>query len=250
MGDQPIINQLLNGVVFVPASGSPVLVRANFTSAKLYGVENEVEARLTSDVKFQGNFTYIRAEDKATGQPPNIEGGTPPPTGFLSWRYAPLGKRFWVEAYSNLAARQDRLSTLDLSDRRTGAARSRSQIQNFFRRGACVRGLTTPGANGQCGSAGGILSATGETLAQVQDRILPLGAVINGVRVANNDTAVPLFNYLPAYALFNLRGGVRISENQQIFLALENIFDAFYRHPSWGIDGAGRSFKVQYRLRF
>ncbi|HEX8637301.1 MAG TPA: TonB-dependent receptor, partial [Pyrinomonadaceae bacterium] len=250
LGDQPIVNQLSNGVVFVPASASPVLVRTNFTSAKIYGIEYELETRITSELKFQGNFTYIRAADKTTDLPPNIEGGTPPPTGFLSLRYAPLGKRFWVEAYSNLAAGQDRLSTLDLSDRRTGAPRSRTQIQNFFRRGACVHGLTTPGANGQCGSAGGILLATGETLSQVQDRLLPLGAVINGVRVASNDTAVPLFTYLPSYALFNLRASVRINENQQIFLAFENIFDAFHRNPSWGIDGAGRSLKLQYRLRF
>ncbi|MFN2393171.1 MAG: TonB-dependent receptor domain-containing protein [Pyrinomonadaceae bacterium] len=250
LGDQPIVNQLANGVVFVPASASPVLVRSNFTSAKLYGIEYELETHITEELKFQGNFTYIRAEDKDTSLSPNIEGGTPPPTGFLSLRYSPVGKKFWIEAYSNLAAKQDRLSSLDLSDRRTGAARSRTQIQNFFRRGACIRGLTTPGTNGQCGSPGGVLQATGETLAQVQDRLLPIGSTINGVRVINNDSSVPLFTYLPSYALFNLRGGIRIRENQQIFLAFENIFDAFHRNPSWGADGAGRSLTVQYRYKF
>lgn len=249
LGDQPIVTQLPNGVIFVPLSTAPVLVRANYTSAKIYGIEYELEARITKELKFQGNFTYIRAEDKDTGLPPNIEGGTPPPTGFLSLRYSPLGRRFWIEAYSNLAARQDRLSSLDLSDRRTAAPRSRAQIQNFFRRGACVYGLTTPGATG-CGSAGGVLIATGETLAQVQNRLLPIGATLNGVTIVNNDTAVPLFTGLPSYALFNLRGGVRINEKQQFFLGFENIFDNFYRNPSWGIDGAGRSLTVQYRFKF
>ncbi len=249
LGDQPIINQLANGVVFVPLSTAPVLVRSNFTSAKVFGVEYELETRINRDFQFRGNFTYIRAEDKDTGLPPNIEGGTPPPTGFLSLKYAPVGRRFWVEGYTTIADRQSRLSSLDLSDRRTGAPRSRAQIQNFFRRGACVNGLTTPGANG-CGSAGGILIATGETLAQVQNRLLPIGAVINGVRVVDNNTVVPLFTSLPSYAIFNLRGGYNLSEKSQLFLAFENIFDNFHRNPSWGIDGAGRNFTVQYRYKF
>ena len=239
LGDQPIINQLPNGVVFVPLSTAPVLVRANYTDAKLFGFEYELESQITRDFKFQGNFTYIRAEDKATGEPPNIEGGTPPPTGFLSLKYAPAGRRFWIEAYSNLALKQDRLSTLDLSDRRTGAPRSRSQIANFFRRGACVRGLTN-NPDGVCGTGDETtLLPTGETLLQVQNRVLGVGV-----------NSSQLFSSLPAYALFNLRGGFRFGERSQIFLSFENIFDQFHRHPSWGIDGAGRSFNVSYRLKF
>ena len=238
LGDQPIIRQDANGVVFVPLSTSPVLVRTNFTSARIFGFEYEAEARLTGELKFQGNFTYIRAEDKKSGLPPNIEGGTPPPTGFLSFRYDPAGKPFWLEFYSTLAAKQDRLSTLDLSDRRTGATRSRSQIANFFRRGACVRGLTN-NPDGICGTSDEtILLLTGETLAQVQTRVL------------GTANSAPLFTYLPSYALMNLRGGFRFGEKSQIFWAFENIFDRPYRNPSWGIDGAGRSFSVAYRFRF
>lgn len=250
LGDQPIVNQLPNGVVFVPLSTAPVLVRSNYNAAKLVGVEYELETRITRDLRLQSNFTYIRAEEKSTGLPPNIEGGTPPPTGFLSLKYAPAGKRFWVEGYSRLAARQERLSSLDLSDRRTGAPRSRSQIANFFRRGACVRGLTTTGTGGVCNTSGGILTATGETLAQVQNRILPLGAVINGVRVVNDNTVVPLFTALPGYALFNLRGGYTFNDRSKVFVAFENIFDNYHRNPSWGIDGAGRSLFLQYTYKF
>lgn len=249
LGDQPISGQLASGVVFVPASTAPVLVRSNFTSARIYGIELENETRISRDIRFRGNYTYIRSEDKDTGLPPNIEGGTPPPTAFLSLRYAPVGRRFWIEGYTNIAAEQDRLSSLDLSDRRTGAARSRAQIQNFFRRGACVYGLTTPGASG-CGSAGGILTATGETLAQVQNRLLPIGATLNGVTVVDNNSAVPLYASLPSYALFNVRGGFNVGERSQVSIAFENIFDRFHRNPSWGIDGAGRNFTVQYRYKF
>jgi hemoglobin/transferrin/lactoferrin receptor protein len=237
LGDQPIVNQLASGAVFVPLSATPVLIRANFTDARLWGLEYYLRARMNKNWTFNGNFTYIRAEDKDTGLPPNIEGGTPPPTGFLSLNYAPAGKRYWIEGYSTLADRQSRLSTLDLGDRRTGAPRSRTNIQNFFRRGACVHGLTTPGTTG-CGSAGGILIATGETLAQVQNRVL------------GTATSAPLFTSLAGYGLFNVRGGFRINESSELSLDFENIGDHYYRNVSWGVDGPGRSITARYRYRF
>ncbi len=239
LGDQRIISQNANGAVFVALSTNPVLVRANYSDARIYGFEYEAEAKITREFKFIGNFTYIRAEDKLTKLPPNIEGGTPPPTGFLSFKYEPIGKPFWLEFYSTLAAKQDRLSTLDLSDRRTGATRTRAQIQNFFRRGACVQGLTN-NPDGVCGSGDEtILLATGETILQVQNRVLGVGV-----------NSAPLFRYLPSYGIVNLRGGFRFGEHSSIFWAFENIFDRPYRNPSWGIDGAGRSFRFAYRYRF
>ncbi len=247
LGDRQIVSQSATGTVFVADVATPVLVRANFGTAELYGFEAETEARLTDRVTASANFTYNHAADKETGLPPNIEGGTPPPTGFVSLRYN--GSRFWIEAYSSLAAKQSRLSSLDLSDRRTGAARSRSQIQNYFRRGACVNGLTTPGITG-CGSAGGTLIATGETLAQLQDRLLPIGATINGVTIVDNNTFVPLFLSMPSYATANLRGAFTFNENSTVFVAFENITDSHYRNPSWGIDGAGRGVTVQFRYKF
>lgn len=238
LGDQQITNQLPNGVVFVSVAENPVLVRANYTSARVYGFEYETEIGITDELTFKGNYTYIRAEDKDTGEQPNIEGGTPPPTGFLSLRYQPLGKRYWFEVYSTLASKQDRLSTLDLSDRRTGATRSRSQIANFFRRGACARGLTN-NPDGICGTGDEtILLPTGETLAQVQTRVL-----------GTADSA-PLFTSLPGYGVVNLRGGYTLGENSKIYWSFENILDQKYRNPSWGIDGAGRSFRVGYRHLF
>jgi outer membrane receptor protein involved in Fe transport len=239
LGDQQINSQDPRGWVTVPASGStPVLIRTNFTDARIWGVEYTVDARPDRNWTFGGNFTYVHAEDKATGLPPNIEGGTPPPTGFLRLRYEPAGKHFWIEGYSTLADRQSRLSSLDLGDRRTGATRSTGQIQNFFRRGACLRGLTTPGPTG-CGSAGGILIATGETLAQVQTRVL-------GSPTASPK---PLFDHMPGYGLINVRGGYRF-ERSEISIDFENITDKNYRGLAWGIEGPGRSVTARYRFRF
>jgi outer membrane receptor protein involved in Fe transport len=251
LGSQTITSQNVNGAVFVPASTSPVLVQSNFSDTRLKGIEFNADYRFLDSWTVGGNYSYVHAADRATGESPNLGGGgIPPQFGFLKLRFQPAGKNYWIEGYTNLAGRQDRLSTLDSADRRTGAARSRMQIQNFFRRGACARGITTPGTNGQCGTAGGILIATGETLAQVQNRILPIGTTVNGVFVADNDTTVPLFDAIPGYALFNLRGGYKIGENQEIQIDFENIGDKNYRAPGWGVDGAGRSLTLRYRYKF
>ncbi|HYP01739.1 MAG TPA: TonB-dependent receptor, partial [Pyrinomonadaceae bacterium] len=251
LGSQIIERQNANGAVFVPLSTSPVLVQANFANTRLKGFEYEIDYRFTDEWIFGGNYSYVHAADRESGVAPNLGGGgIPPQSGFLSLRYQPRQKSYWVEAYATLAGRQERLSTLDLADRRTGAARTRANIQNFFRRGACVRGLTTPGTNGQCLSAGGTLIATGETLRQVQDRLLPIGATVNGVRIVDDQTAVPLYAAIPGYGLFNLRGGYRFNESQEITLDFENIGDKSHRAPGWGVDGPGRSITARYRYRF
>ena len=248
LGSEQIVAQNAAGLVFVAVAPTPVLVRVNFDDARLNGVELNGRARFSDQWSANANFTYIRAHSLLNGLPPNMEGGIPPATGFVSLRYQPRS-RFHIEGYSILAARQNRLSTLDIADRRTGAARSRTNIQNFFRRGACVRGLTTPGPAG-CGSPGGILIPTGETLAQVQNRLLPIGSTINGVFVAGADTPVPLFPYLPGYKLVGVRGGYKFDDKSDISVDVENIFDKSYRGISWGVDGAGRGVTVRYRYSF
>lgn len=249
LGSEQIVSQNAAGLVFVAAAPtSPVLVRVNFDNLHFNGVEFNTRARFNDQWSANGNFTYIRAYSDLDASPPNIEGGIPPATSFVSLRYQPRS-RLYIEGYSTMTGRQNRLSSLDISDRRTGAARSRNNIQNFFRRGACVRRLTTPGPAG-CGSAGGTLIPTGETLLQVQNRILPLGVIINGVRVVNNDTLVPLFRYLAGYGLVGIRGAIKFGETSEIFVDVENIFDKSYRGISWGIDGAGRGITVRYRYSF
>lgn len=238
LGDQTIIRQLPNGVVFVPISSSPVLVRANLGDSRLSGVEYTLRYRLSDNWTIAGNYTYIRAYDRASGAPPTIEGGTPPAQGFLKLRYEPKDRRYWIEGYTTLVDRQERLSTLDLADRRTGAPRSRTSIAAFFQNGARVRGLISAGADGKFGTVDDLLIPTQETLTQVQARLL------------GNRTSAPLFPYLPGYGLIGLRGGVKIGEQSELSLDFSNIADKSYRGVSWGIDGAGRSLAVRYSLHF
>ena len=239
LGSQRVERQNANGAVFVPLSTSPVLVQANFNATRMRGLEYTLDLRLTESLNFGGNFSYVHATDKETNDPPNLGGaGVPPPLGFLRLRYQPANVRYFVEAYSTLAGRQDRLSTLDLSDRRTGATRSRTNIQNFFRRGARVRGLIGNGPDGRRDTSDDILIPTGETLSQVQTRVL------------GSANSAPLFNAIPGYGLINVRGGFRFNERHELDLDFENIADKSHRNPGWGIDGPGRSITARYRIRY
>jgi hemoglobin/transferrin/lactoferrin receptor protein len=239
LGDQVITNQLASGAVFVPAASNPVLIRSNFDEARIYGIEQQLDIRITSTLSFSNTFTYLHAEDKRTGLPPNIEGGTPAPQGWIKLRYERESRRFWIEPYVYAAGRQERLSTLDLSDRRTGATRSRSNIRSFFLNGAAVRGLIGPGTDGKLGTTDDVLLQTGETLAQVQDRVLGVGV-----------NSAPLFRAIPGFLTVGLRGGVRLGEKQDLMIDFENITDRNYRGISWGLDAPGRGLGLRYNYRF
>jgi len=238
LGGTPITAQSPNGVVFVAAATNAVLVRANFDDARIAGVEHTFDWRPNPRWTAGTTFTYLYAKDTRTGLPPNIEGGTPAPEAYVRVNYfAPTG-RWWAGTYVHLAGAQDRLSTLDLDDRRTGAGRSRTSIRNFFLNGATARGWVGPGSDGAIGSADDVLIATGETLARIQDRVL-------GVGVAS----APMLTEIESFATLGLRGGVRFGRHE-LMLDAENLTDENYRGPSWGIDAPGRSFFIRYIARF
>lgn len=238
LGDQTITSQTANGAVFVPLSTAPVLIRTNFDEARIWGIEQKFDLRITNSLTFGQNFTYLYAEDKRTGLAPNIEGGTPAPQGNLRLRYQPAGRRFWIEPYVFGARKQDRLSTLDIGDRRTGATRTRGQIANFFARGAFVRGLIGPGTDGRNGTADDILLPTGETVAQVQTRVL------------GSASSAPLYRYIPGFMVVSVRGGFQVTEKHEVLLDFSNLLDKNYRGISWGMDAPGRGFGFRYNYRF
>jgi outer membrane receptor for ferrienterochelin and colicin len=238
LGGQPITSQSANGAVFVAATTVPVLVRDNFDDARIWGIEHTLDARIRRDVTARSAFTFARAKDVDTELPPNIEGGTPAPQVWFSVRYAPEGRRWWLEPYGNVAWKQTHLSSLDLGDRRIGSGRTRASIQSFFRNGARARGWTSAGADGTFNTADDTLIATGETLTQIQDRVLGVGV-----------NSSSLFPQLPGYAVFGVRGGMRIGVHELV-MDLENLTDESYRGISWGLDGPGRGISFRYVTRF
>jgi len=153
-------------------------------------------------------------------------------------RYSKDGQPWWVEPYFTFAQKQDNLSTLDLGDRRTGANRTRGQIQNFFRNGARNRGWVDAGPDGIVNNADDRLIATSETLAQVQDRVLGVG--VNGA---------PMFTSVASYNLFGIRFGVTQGRHS-ILIDASNLGDENYRGISWGMDGPGRMITARYTIRY
>jgi hemoglobin/transferrin/lactoferrin receptor protein len=238
VGGALITGQNPNGAVFVAAATNPVLVRANFDNARVVGVEHTFDWKPAAAWSAGTTFTYLYAKDTRTGLPPNIEGGTPPPEAYIRVDYRVPTGRWWAGSYVHAAAAQDRLSTLDLADRRTGAERSRTSIRNFFLNGATARGWVDPGADGTVGTADDALRVTGETVAQIQDRVLGAGV----------DSA-PLFREVAGFVTVGFRGGVRVGRHEWL-LDAENVTDRNYRGISWGIDAPGRGVSVRYVVRF
>jgi len=227
LGDQVISLQLPTGAVYVPAAVNPVLVRANLGAASLRGMEQSLKLRLPRSLNLSQNFTWIEARDRATGAPPDIEPGVPAPTSNASLLWSPSSKRVWVEVYGTAAGRQSRLSSLALADRRIGAARSTTSIAAFFRNGATVRGLVIDGR----------LAATGETLAEVQRRVLG-GAI-----------SAPMYTAVAGYAVFGVRAGFPTGRRSEVMLDFFNITDRNWRGIGWGVDAEGRGVTVRWKIR-
>ena len=229
VGGQPIIRQDATGAVFTSLSSSAVFVRTNALKVRLRGVESNLAVKLRRDLELNANAFYVHGKDLLTGRPPNLENGIPPMTGFVGVKWERAGTPAWIEVYSNFAAAQRRFSDNDISQARIGGLRTKEEIAGFFNGGAVPRDLVR----------NGILLPTGETLAQVQLRILGPGLLPN-----------QLFTKNPGFALLNLRGGFRIGERSSVTLILENIFDKNYRTMGSGIDGPGTNAAVRYSFSF
>ena len=94
------------------------------------------------------------------------------------------------------------------------------------------------GADGVIGTADDLLLVTGESLAQIQDRVL-------GVGVASS----VLVRELPGFVTVGFRGGFHLGRHEVIVDA-ENLTDRNYRGVSWGVDAPGRGVSLRYVTRF
>jgi hemoglobin/transferrin/lactoferrin receptor protein len=235
----PTAAQREQGVVNVATALDPRAVKAfvNEGRARYYGLDALMRYRVATRWFAEANYSYLVGHDL---NPTRSVRRLPPQQGYVAVRYQPEKWVSWIEATALVSGAQDQLSGGDVTDERIGAARRRSDITDFFQ-SARMGPFVLPGSDGNLGTSDDVFAPTGETAAQIRDRVLPIGATINGVRIVDDGTRVPLFTKTPGFVSVNVRAGLMITTHLDLTLALTNAFDRNYRVHGSGMDAAGRS---------
>lgn len=238
----PTVAQREQSVVSVATALDPRAVKAfvNDGRARYSGLDALFSYRFSSRLSAEGNYSYLSGHDLHPSRPVRR---LPPQQGFLALRYQPGSVISWVEASAYVSGAQDQLSGGDLTDERIGAGRRRSDIADFFR-GGLISPWILPGSDGRLGTADDVFAPTNETLAQIRDRVLPVGAAINGVTIVDDNTRVPLYTRTQPFASLNIRAGLAPRENLTVTLGLMNVLDRNYRIHGSGVDAPGINLYV------
>jgi outer membrane receptor protein involved in Fe transport len=231
----PTPAQQAQGVVTVATAVDPRAVKAfvNDGQTRYYGTEWIARVAIARHLSTEAGYSFLVGRDLYPNR--NVR-RLPPQSGMWSVRYQP--RRWWVEARAIASGAQTRLSGGDIDDERIGASRRRSDIADFFN-----GTLISPWI------ANGRFTPTGETLTEIQNRVLPVGAVINGVQVATNATRVPLYLSTAGWVSVDVVGGLPIGERWTIGGGIRNLADRNYRLHGSGVDSTGRNLfaNLQYR---
>lgn len=226
----PTAAHLAQGVVAVATSADPRAVKAfvNDGRARYSGIETRGRLSPAPNWTVDAAYSFIAGADLYPTR--NIR-RLPPQGGFASARWTPL-RRAWIEVRADFAGPQTKLSGGDLDDERIGASRSRNDITAFFN-GSRAAALKTHD---------GRMAVTGETLAQLLDRVLPL------TLAGSASTRVPLYTSTAGWVDLGVRGGFPVSDRWIIEAGVSNLFDKNYRIHGSGIDSPG--IHVWSALRF
>jgi hypothetical protein len=131
---------------------------------------------------------------------------------------------------------------------RSPAAISFAQI-SFFRSGNASPYIQA-GADGKLGKSDDLFGPTGETLRQIQDRVLPIGAKINGVMVASDSTKAPLCLKTAGWLALDFLGVMSVGARTTLHFGIGNLADQNYRIHGSGIDAPGLNAYLGFRYRF
>jgi outer membrane receptor protein involved in Fe transport len=219
--------QRAQGVAAVATAFDPRAVKAfvNDGRSRYYGAEAGGRLRFGGHWVLEGGWSYIQGRDLNPSRPVRRQ---PPPQGTLA--LLRTGARFWWRAGVQLAGAQRRLNGTDLDDERIGASRSRNDIAAVF---ASTR--LSPFISQ------GVFTPTGETLRQVQDRLLP--------RVADS-LRVPLYPGTAGWLVANWQCGYALTERVSLTGGAFNLLDRNYRQHGSGVDAPGFSAYLGLRFRY
>jgi hemoglobin/transferrin/lactoferrin receptor protein len=218
-----VVRQDAAGLAYIAQDIRPIGTSVNVDRARVLGFEANGDVRLTRQWTATAYYAMSNGKLQSTGE--YMRRMSPPIGGArLRWSAA----RTWVEGAVTFAQAQTRLNSGDLTDARIGATRTRTSITNYFNGTATDLGLVK----------GGILLATGETVAQVQTRLL--GSAGSGL----------LFSNGPGFVALGVRGGLSVTSHFDLIVIGENLTDRNYRLYGSGVDSPGINLEVKARYRF
>jgi hemoglobin/transferrin/lactoferrin receptor protein len=220
-----VIQQDAIGRAYVQGEARPIVSRVNVSRSRILGYEAETNVQISSAWRARAWASMARGTELETDSPRRR---MPPGMGGATLTWQPAGGRFWVEGTMLASTKQDRLSDADIGDARIGASRTPAAIASFFNGTAVDRGLVS----------GGVLLETGETLAQVQSRVM------------GTSTLLPMFTETPGFTVFGVRGGIRFGSRIDLTLIGENLGDKNYRIHGSGVDEPGVNVMARLRARF
>jgi outer membrane receptor protein involved in Fe transport len=225
----PTPAQAAQGVVTVATAIDPRAVKSfvNDGQSRYYGVEALATWRPNGAWLADFGYSFLVGRDVNPNR--NIR-RLPPQSGSARLRYQTRWRGLWVESAVIAAGAQDRLSGGDVDDERIGASRRRQDIADFFN-----GGRNAPFVQG------GRFTPTGETLLQIQDRVLP---------GRDNTTRVPLYPSTAGWVTVDVRAGIPITDRFVVSGGLMNVADKNYRVHGSGADAAGRNLFVGLRYQW
>ena len=225
IGGFEVVRQDAAGRAFIATNASPMVTRVNVSRARTRGIEVDGRLRLRAGWTAAAWFSYGEGTDLDAGVPLRR---VPPGVGGARLRWEPSSRPFWVEGVATFMTRYSRMAPGDLSDGRMGGRRTASSIASYFNGTAADLGLVRDG----------ILVPTGETLGEVQQRVLG-GAATSY-----------LFSDIPGHVVTTIRGAYRLAPRIELFVVGDNLGDVNYRNLGSGVDAPGRHVRVSTRIIF
>jgi len=217
----PTAAQLAQSVGTVATAVDPRALKAfvNDGRARYSGLETSGRWQASPHWTLSAAYAFLAGRDM---KPNRHIRRLPPQQGSARLRHS--RSRWWWEGWMEASGAQSRLSGGDIDDERIGASRSRADIEAFF-----------------LGARLGGVSPTGETLAEIQNRVLP---------GASATQRVALYTRTNGWLTLNTAAGFSLTEQLTLQTAVTNLADRNYRLHGSGIDSPGINALVSLAWRF